>query len=81
MDGAKNAFVFTPNEDCLLEEVLVDGENVTNQVADNALNAVVHDGSKVIVSFRNARADMDVNRDGSVDISDVVTLVNFILGN
>lgn len=79
MDGAPNAFVFTPNEDCLLEEVLVDGENMTNQVSDNALNVVVHDGSKVIVSFRNVGVDMDVNHDGSVNISDVVTLVNFIL--
>lgn len=81
MDGAPNAFVFTPNEDCLLEEVLVDGENMTNQVSNNALNVVVHDGSKVIVSFRNVGVDMDVNHDGSVNISDVVTLVNFILGN
>lgn len=81
MDGAPNAFVFTPNEDCLLEEVIVDGENMTNQVSNNALNVVVHDGSKVIVSFRNVGVDMDVNHDGSVNISDVVTLVNFILGN
>lgn len=79
MDSAPNAFVFTPNEDCLLEEVLVDGVNMTNQVSENALNVVVHDGSKVIVSFRNAGVDMDVNHDGSVNISDVVTLVNFIL--
>ena len=81
MDSAPNAFVFTPNEDCLLEEVLVDGVNMTNQVSDNTLNVVVHDGSKVIVSFRNAGVDMDVNHDGSVNISDVVTLVNYILGN
>ena len=79
MDSAPNAFVFTPNEDCLLEEVIVDGVNMTNQVSDNTLNIVVHDGSKVIVSFRNAGVDMDVNHDGSVNISDVVTLVNFIL--
>ena len=81
MDGAANSFVFTPNEDCQLEQVLVDGNDVTSQVSNNTLNVVLNDGSKVIVSFRDASSDMDVNHDGSVDISDVVTLVNFILGN
>lgn len=79
MDGAANSFVFTPNENCQLEQILVDGTDVTSQVANNSLNVVLNDGSKVIVSFRDARSDMDLNHDGSVNISDVVTLVNFIL--
>ena len=79
MDGAVNSFVFTPNENCQLEQVLIDDNDVTKQVTNNTLNAVLNDGSKVIVSFRDVHSDMDVNHDGNVDISDVVTLVNFIL--
>ena len=61
--------------------VLLNGEDVTGQVAENSLNAVITKDSKMIVTFHNGSSDMDVNHDGSVDISDVVTLVNFILGN
>ena len=81
MENATNTLVFSPNNGCKLEQVLLNGEDVTGQVAENSLNAVIIKDSKLIVTFHNGSSDMDVNHDGSVDISDVVTLVNFILGN
>ena len=77
-DGIDNTFIFTPNENCLLRQVLVDGLDVTLSVENNKLTTKVHEGSKMIVIFD--KMGYDVNGDGQVDISDVVKLVNFILG-
>ena len=81
MENATNTLVFTPNSGCKLEQVLLNGEDVTNLVTENTLNIVFTKDSKLIVTFHYGSSDMDVNHDGSVDISDVVTLVNFILSN
>lgn len=77
-DGADNTFIFTPNEGCQLEQVSIDGLDVTLSVVDNKLTTRVHDNSKMIVTFSKLNAD--VNGDGHVNINDVVTLVNIILG-
>lgn len=81
MENTTNALVFFPNNGCKLEQVLLNGEDVTGQVEENSLNAVITKNSTMIVSFHKGSSDMDINHDGSVDISDVVTLVNYILGN
>ena len=77
-DGMDNSFIFQPKENCELRQVLIDGLDVTVSVENNQLTTKVHEGSKMIVMF-NQRG-YDVNGDRRVDISDVVTLVNMILG-
>ena len=77
-DGADNTFVFTPEENCELEQVLIDGVDVTKSAKNNQLTTKVHEGSKMIVTFSKSSGDM--NGDGMVNISDVVALVNLILG-
>ncbi len=77
-DGTDNTFVFTPEENCQLEQVLIDGLDVTLSVKNNQLTTKVHEGSKLIVTFSKSSGDM--NGDGMVNISDVVALVNLILG-
>ncbi len=77
-DGVDNSFVFTPEENCQLEQVLIDGLDVTLSVKNNELKTKIHKNSKMIVTF--SKMGYDVNGDGTVDISDVVKLVNFILG-
>ena len=70
---------FTPDEGWELSMVKLNGEDVTAQVTDNRLTTGVPAQSTLLVTFRPS--GYDVNRDGSVDISDVVALVNYILGN
>lgn len=77
-DGTDNIFVFTPEENCQLKQVLIDGLDVTLSVKNNQLTTKVHEGSKMIVMFDKKGAD--VNGDGQLNISDVVALVNLILG-
>ena len=77
-DGIDNTFVFTPEENCQLEQVLINGLDVTLSVKDNQLTTKVGEGSKMIVTF--SKSSGDVNGDGTVNINDVVTLVNMILG-
>ena len=77
-DGVDNTFVFIPEENCQLEQVLIDGLDVTLSVKNNQLTKKVYEGSKMIVTFSKSSGDM--NGDGMVNISDVVALVNLILG-
>jgi hypothetical protein len=77
-DGTDNLFYFEPNDNCVLKQVLIDGVDVTRSVRNNELKATVHQGSKMIVIFDEP--GYDVNGDGTVNITDVVNLVNFILG-
>ncbi len=77
-DGLDNTFVFLPNENCQVRQVLIDGQDVMGSMVNNQLTVTLHGGSKMLVMF-NQRG-YDVNGDGNVNISDVVTLVNMILG-
>ena len=77
-DGVENTFVFIPKDNCELSQVMIDGLDVTLSVENNQLTTKVHEGSKMIVIFD--KTGYDVNGDGNVDISDVVALVNIILG-
>ena len=58
--------------------MLIDGLDVTVSVENNQLTTKVHEGSKMMVIFD--KTGYDVNGDGMVNISDVVALVNLILG-
>ena len=77
-DGIENYFSFAPYENCELGQVLLDGLDITKTVKENQLKAIIRENSHMMVIFVPKGAD--VNRDGSVDISDVVALVNIILG-
>jgi len=76
-DGVNNTFIFQPEENCQMEQVLIDGLDVTLSVENNQLTTKVHEGSKMIVMFDKKGAD--VNGDGMVNISDVVALVNKVI--
>ena len=80
-DGVDNTIVFTPNEGCSLKQVIIDGVDVTKSVVDNQLTTRFNQHSKMFVMFSTGGVEGDINHDGSVDISDVVMLVNMILGN
>ena len=72
-----NSFIFQPNDNCALSQVLINGQDVTESILNNRLTMKVNKNSNMIVLFDNK--GYDVNDDGKVDISDVVKLVNVIL--
>ncbi len=75
-ENEKNTFEFTPNDDCRLVQVILNGLDVTSSVNNNKLTAMIPAKSQMVVVFCKSS---DINRDGKVDISDVVALVNNIL--
>lgn len=78
-ENEENTFVFTPAEGCELEQVTLNGLDVTSSVSNNKLVATISGKSQMNVIF--SRKGSDVNNDGRIDINDVVLLVNIILGN
>ena len=76
-DELDNSFIFQPNDNCALSQVLINGQDVTESIVNNRLTMKVNKNSNMIVLFDNK--GYDVNDDGKVDISDVVKLVNVIL--
>ena len=78
-ENEENTFVFTPVEGCKLEQVMLNGMDVTASVNTNKLITKISGESQMNVVF--SQENSDVNNDGRIDISDVVLLVNIILGN
>ena len=78
LEDAENTIVFTPKANCKLEQVCFNGFDVTTSVENNTLKAVIPAKSQMVVTFANESGDM--NNDGIINISDVVLLVNMILG-
>ena len=78
LEDAENTIVFTPKANCKLEQVCFNGFDVTTSVENNTLKAVIPAKSQMVVTFANESGDM--NNDGIINISDVVVLVNMILG-
>ena len=77
-EDAVNTFVFTPKDNCKLAQVCLNGFDITLSVENNTLKAVIPSKSQMVVTFATEAGDM--NNDGKIDISDVVLLVNLILG-
>ena len=73
----ENTFEFAPNEGCKLEQVSLNGLDITLSVSNNKLTTMIPANSQMNVVFSSGN---DINGDGYVDISDVVALVNIILG-
>ena len=78
LEDAENTIVFTPKANCKLEQVCFNGFDVTTSVENNTLKAIIPAKSQMVVTFTNESGDM--NNDGIINISDVVLLVNMILG-
>lgn len=78
-DGTDNKFVFIPEEGYQLDRVLVNGLDVTRSVRNNQLTAMMLPNSTMMVIFTAKNGD--INGDGSMDIDDVSSLMNRILGN
>lgn len=74
---AENTFVFTPKPNCKLEQVNLNGFDISPTIVNNTLKSVIPTNSQMIVTFATEAGDM--NNDGDIDISDVVVLVNLIL--
>ena len=80
-DNVENRFAFLPDSNCSLTQVVLNGQDVTASVSKNILKIKTPEGSQMMVVFgKKEGASADLNGDGSVDISDVVYLVNMILG-
>ena len=77
-DEGENVFNFIPDRGCILKQVIINGKDVTRSVKDNQLKTTIRNNSNMVVVFTEEKGD--VNGDGNVDISDVVALVNIILG-
>ena len=78
LEDAENIIVFTPKANCKLEQVSFNGLDITTSIENNTLKVVIPAKSQMVVTFANEAGDM--NGDGNIDISDVVKLVNIILG-
>lgn len=77
-EDSETTLEFIPNANCKLEQVIMNGFDITATIDDNKLTAQIPEDASMIVTF--SKASGDINNDGYVDISDVVTLVNIILG-
>ena len=77
LEDAENTIVFTPKANCKLEQVCLNGFDITTSVENNTLKAVIPPKSQMVVMFSKQG---DMNNDSKIDISDVVLLVNMILG-
>ena len=78
-EGADNTFTFAPKPGCKLDQVILNGLDITANVENNTLTCTIPANSQMIVTFTSEQGDM--NNDGTLDISDVVAIVNKILGN
>ena len=78
-EGTDNTFTFTPKPGCRLDQVILNGLDITANVEGNTLTCTIPANSQMIVTFATEQGDM--NNDGTLDISDVVSIVNKILGN
>ena len=78
-EGTDNTFTFIPKPGCKLDQVILNGLDITSNVEDNTLTCTIPANSQMIVTFTSEPGDM--NNDGTLDISDVVSIVNKILGN
>lgn len=79
LDNNENTFIFTPKPGSKLEQVVLNGIDITTNVENNMLTCTIPANSQMIVTFASDQGD--VNNDGLIDISDVVSIVNKILGN
>ena len=77
-ENKENTFVFTPKDNCKLEQVSLNGFDITTSVENYTLKTSIPANSQMVVTF--SHFSCDINSDGCVDISDVVSLVNIILG-
>ena len=53
-DGLDNTFVFQPNENCQVRQVLIDGQDVMGSMVNNQLTVTLHGGSKMLVYLLQA---------------------------
>jgi len=79
IENSDNTFTFTPKPNCRLDQVILNGLDITSNVEGNTLTCTIPANSQMIVTFTSEQGDM--NNDGTLDISDVVSIVNKILGN
>ena len=85
-DDEVNLFIL-PDKDFKLCGVWLDGEDVIDKVRDDKLTInSLSDKTYIVVSFEkeddgNPQTQGDVNKDGVVNISDVVKIINIISGN
>jgi hypothetical protein len=78
-EGTDNTFTFAPKPNSRLDQVLLNGLDITANVEGNTLTCTIPANSQMIVTFTTEQGDL--NNDGTIDISDVVAIVNKILGN
>ena len=78
-EGTDNTFTFTPKPGCRLDQVTLNGLDITANVEGNTLTCTIPANSQMIVTFTTEQGD--INNDGTINIADVVAIVNKILGN
>ncbi len=79
LENADNTFTFAPKPNCRLDQVVLNGLDITANVEGNTLTCTIPANSQMIVTFTTEQGDL--NNDGTINISDVVAIVNKILGN
>ena len=78
-DGYESTLTFTPKPGCKLDQLILNGLDITASVENSILTYTIPADSQMIITFSAEQGDM--NNDGRIDISDVVAIVNLILGN
>ena len=85
-NGDSVTFLIQPEAGYVIESVSYGGEDVTTQIVDGVFitPAVSGKNIKLQVSFAKETANVllgDVNGDGEVNVTDITTLISYILGN
>lgn len=81
--GSEVVLQFIPNKGYSLKQVIVNGEDVTNQVVDGRYTLMempAHDVT-ITISFEKSFIPGDANGDGLVNVTDIVAAVNYIMDN
>ena len=82
--GESVTYYLTPEEGKEIESVYFNDEDVTSQLVNNTLTVTITNDmimTKFVVNLKNASPLVlgDVNGDGTVDVSDVMALANYVL--
>ena len=79
-------FYLTPEDGKEIESVIFNDEDVTSQLVNNTYTATVTSDMVItnfVVTLKNASTTLagDINADGEVNVTDITTLISYILDN
>ena len=82
-EGKSYQWQITPKDNNEVKNILFNGEDMTGQLSDNGIfiTPAITTSSTLAIEYKNKRPQgMDINADGKVTVTDVMIIVNYILG-